>query len=141
MRLTPHILACALVACTTTIAQANESAYTERNLDACETISQTDEGPSITMKCGGYKDLAVYFKEGDLRQSQAYGPISKIYLDEAFESFGPFNHTNAKIEWRLGHEWRADRHHRQVVRLRPGDDQRHGHALRPDPCGLDDRDV
>ena len=82
--------------------RANESVYTDRDLDACKTLSETDEGPSVTLECDGYQDLAVYFKEGDLRQSQAYGPIGKAWLDEAFESFGPFNHTNAKIEWRLG---------------------------------------
>ncbi|WP_337181493.1 hypothetical protein [Shinella sp.] len=82
-------------------ARANESAYSERNLDACKTLSQEAEGASVTLQCGGYGDLAVYFKEGDLRQSQSYGPISKAWLDEAFESFGPFNHSNAKIEWRL----------------------------------------
>lgn len=102
MRLTPILLAAALTTCTTTLAQANESAYSERNLDACKTLSETDEDSSITLQCDGYKDLAVHFKEGDLRQSQAYGPISKEWLDGAFESFGPFNHTGAKIEWRLG---------------------------------------
>jgi hypothetical protein len=96
------VLAATLAAASATAALANESTYTERNLDACETLSETDEGPSVTLKCAGYKDLAVYFKEGDLRQSQAYGPIGKVWLDEAFESFGPFNHTNARIEWRLG---------------------------------------
>lgn len=98
MRLMPLLFAAALAA---SAAKANESAYSERNLDACKTLSQEDEGPSVTLECAGYKDLAVYFKEGDLRQSQAYGPISKAWLDEAFESFGPFNHTNAKIEWRI----------------------------------------
>lgn len=106
MRLTAFLLATTLTACVATLARANESAYSERNLDACKTLSQTDEGPSITLQCDGYKDFAVYFKEGDLRQSQAYGPISKVWLDEAFESFGPFNHTNAKIEWRLGKDGR-----------------------------------
>lgn len=104
MRLTPQLLAVALAVSAVTAAEANESAYTERNLDACKTISQTDEGPSVTLKCAGYKDFPVYFKEGDLRQSQAYGPIGKVWLDEAFESFGPFNHSNARIEWRLGAE-------------------------------------
>lgn len=82
-------------------AHANESTYTERNLDRCKVLSQTDEGPSVSMKCGGYKDLPVYFKEGDLRQSQSYGPVSPLWLEEAYETFGPFNHSNATIEWRL----------------------------------------
>mgnify|MGYP001618816891 CR=1 FL=1 len=98
MRLTLILLAVTLAA---SGASANESAYSDRDLDACKTLSQEDEGPSVTLECAGYKDFPVYFKEGDLRQSQAYGPISKVYLDEAFESFGPFNHTNAKIEWRI----------------------------------------
>lgn len=101
MRPISLLLAVAFAAAAGTVAAANESAYTERNLDACKTLSQEEEG-SISLQCGGYKDLAVTFKEGDLRQSQAYGPIGKAYLDEAFESFGPFNHTNARIEWRLG---------------------------------------
>jgi len=98
MRLIPFLLATALGAAA---AQANESAYTERDLDACKTLAKEEEGESIAIQCAGYKDAAVYFKEGDLRQSQAYGPISKPWLDEAFETFGPFNHTNARIEWRL----------------------------------------
>jgi hypothetical protein len=98
MRLMPLLFVAALAA---SAAQANESAYSDRNLDACKTLSQEDEGPSITLECAGYKDFPVYFKEGDLRQSQAYGPVGKAWLDEAFESFGPFNHTNARIEWRL----------------------------------------
>ncbi|MCD1265661.1 hypothetical protein B5M44_10980 [Shinella sumterensis] len=102
MRLTSLLLSAAFVFGQTAVASANESTYTDRNLDACKTIAQEDEGPSVTLQCAGYKDLSVYFKEGDLRQSQAYGPIGKPYLDQAFETFGPFNHTGAKIEWRLG---------------------------------------
>ena len=95
-------LAVTLAAGAATGAAANESAYTTRDLDACKTLSEEDEGPSVTLECAGYKDLPVYFKEGDLRQSQAYGAISKAYLDEAYETFGPFNHSGATIEWRLG---------------------------------------
>jgi hypothetical protein len=98
MRLISLLFVTALAA---SAAKANESAYSDRNLDACKTLSQEEEGSSITLECAGYKNFSVYFKEGDLRQSQAYGPVSKAYLDEAFESFGPFNHTNAKIEWRI----------------------------------------
>ncbi|MGD9478847.1 hypothetical protein [Shinella sp. G-2] len=102
-----HILLAAVFATSpaatmATAAHANESAYTDRDLDACKTLSEEEEGPSVTLLCAGYKDLPVYFKEGDLRQSQAYGPLSKTYIDSAFETFGPFNHTGAKIEWRLG---------------------------------------
>lgn len=102
MRLPPLFLAVVFTVSALAAAHANESAYTERDLDACKTLSKEEEGASISLQCTGYRDLAVYFKEGDLRQSQAYGPIGKPWLEEAFESFGPFNHTGAKIEWRLG---------------------------------------
>ncbi|WP_411036434.1 hypothetical protein [Shinella sp. BYT-45] len=130
---TPMFLAIALAASMISMAHANESAYTERNLDACETLAKTDEGPSVTLKCAGYADLAVYFKESDLRQSQTYGPISKVWLDEAFESFGPFNHTGATIEWRLGE---AGKPFATIVRWFPSDpettsdtDTRYGEVL------------
>ncbi len=101
MKPTSFFLALLIAAAAATAGKANESAYSERDLDACKTLSQEEEGASVTLECAGYKDLAIYFKEGDLRQSQAYGPIGKVWLDEAFESFGPFNHSNATVEWRL----------------------------------------
>lgn len=101
MRLTPLLLSVAIAA-SASAARANESAYTDRDLDACKTLSEaSEEGESVSLRCAGYKNLPVYFKEGDLRQSIAYGPVSKAYVDEAFETFGPFNHTGTKIEWRL----------------------------------------
>ena len=101
MQPTALLLAATLAAVAITGARANDSAYTTRDLDACKTIAHEEEGPSITQKCAGYGDLPIYFKESDLRQSQAYGPIGKAYIDEAFETFGPFNHSGATVEWRL----------------------------------------
>ena len=102
MRLKLLLLSASLAASMTVAAKANESAYTDRDLDACKTMSEaSEEGESVSLQCAGYKHLPVYFKEGDLRQSIAYGPVSKAYIDEAFETFGPFNHTGTKIEWRL----------------------------------------
>lgn len=80
---------------------ANQSAYSDRDLDRCTILKQSGEGPSVSMKCTGYKDIPVYFREDDLRQSQTYGPVGQTYLDEVYETFGPFNHTGAGIEWRL----------------------------------------
>ena len=40
-------------------AHANESAYSERDLDRCTSLSETDEGPSVSMKCAGHGDLPV----------------------------------------------------------------------------------
>lgn len=80
-------------------ALANESVYTDLNLDRCQTIAADEMGAS--MKCKGYKDYPIYFAEGDLRQSVLYGPVRAELIEGAFESFEPFNHVNTKVEWRL----------------------------------------
>ena len=80
-------------------ALANSSAYSDLDLDACETLEHFEEG--ISLKCSGYQDYPVYFKEGDLRQSAIYGNADPLLLKDSFESFGPFNHVNTKIEWRI----------------------------------------
>ena len=84
-------------------ALASDSAYTDLDTDHCKSLLPEDiEGGSISLRCKGFKDYAVYFKEGDLRQSILYGPVSGAYIDDVFESFEPFNTATRKIEWRLG---------------------------------------
>lgn len=80
-------------------APANDSVYTDLDLDACETLEEDQMGASL--KCDGYSDYPVYFKEGDLRQSVVFGKIDRELVDGAFESFAAFNRVNDKIEWRL----------------------------------------
>ncbi|MDQ0420649.1 hypothetical protein J2045_001673 [Peteryoungia aggregata LMG 23059] len=80
-------------------AQANDSAYTNLDLDNCQTIEADAMGAS--MLCKGFKGLAVHFKEGDLRQSVLFGPVDRELRDAGFESFSAFNRVNDKIEWRL----------------------------------------
>lgn len=93
-------LACLIfVALLPAVAHANESRYTDVNFDACQKLYEDEAG--VALKCEGLKDYPVYAKEGDLRQSVSYGPLNKAYIDGAFESFTPFNHTSGKIEWRL----------------------------------------
>ncbi|WP_349436200.1 hypothetical protein [Pararhizobium sp. A13] len=92
-----------LLAAAPSAARANDSTYTDLDTDHCKTLSPEDaEGGGISLQCKGLKDYAVYFKEGDLRQSILYGPAGEAYIDGVFESFEPFNHTARKIEWRLG---------------------------------------
>jgi hypothetical protein len=84
-------------------ALANDSAYTDLDTDHCTALLPEDtEGGSVSLRCKGLKDYAVYFKEGDLRQSILYGSVHATYIDDVFESFTPFNSTTGKIEWRLG---------------------------------------
>lgn len=86
---------------------ANDSIYTDLDTDHCQTLSPEDEeGGGISLRCKGFKDYAVYYKEGDLRQSLFYGHLGQAYIDGAFESFGPFNYTSRRIEWRLGADGR-----------------------------------
>lgn len=80
-------------------AMANESVYTDLDLDRCETTASDDMG--ALMKCKGYKNYPIHFAEGDLRQSVLYGPVRAELIEGAFESFAPFNHINTKVEWRL----------------------------------------
>ncbi|WP_426128042.1 hypothetical protein [Pararhizobium sp. PWRC1-1] len=84
-------------------ALANNSTYTDLDTDHCKSLLPEDtEGGSISLQCKGLEDYAVYFKEGDLRQSILYGPVSGTYVNDVFESFEPFNNATRKIEWRLG---------------------------------------
>ena len=78
---------------------ASESTYTELNLDACETLAEDPMG--VSLKCAGYGEFPVYFKEGDLRQSVIFGKVDGELIEGAFESFSAFNRVNTKIEWRL----------------------------------------
>lgn len=74
------------------------SIYTDLVLDRCKMVSQEELG--VTLLCEGYRSYQVHFSEGDLRQSLFYGPVRQAILDEAFESFEPFNQVNTRIEWR-----------------------------------------
>jgi len=87
-------------------ALAAGSAFTDLELDKCKTLVAPDPdepgGDFASMSCPGLGDYKVLFKEGDLRQSVHYGFLKQSIVDKAFESFGPFNHMNPKIEWRIG---------------------------------------
>jgi hypothetical protein len=82
-----------------TCVAANDSVYTDLDLDSCQTLAEDPMG--VSLKCKGYRNYPVYFKEGDLRQSVFYGRVDQELIDGAFETFSAFNHINTKIEWRL----------------------------------------
>lgn len=79
-------------------ARANDSAYTDLDLDKCRTVAEDEMGAS--MLCRGYDGYDVHFAESDLRQSILYGAVDKKLENEVFESFAVFNHVGSKIEWR-----------------------------------------
>lgn len=98
---TSQLAAAMILAFATESAFANSSAYTDLDpeLVGCQAIESDNTGG--TWKCQGYGDYPFYFKEGDLRASVFYGPVLEILIEDGFETFGPFNTTGKKIEWRL----------------------------------------
>ena len=83
-------------------ALATDSAYTDLDTDHCQNLSGEDEpGSGIVLRCKGYADYPVYYKEGDLRQAILYGKVDAAYIEGTFETFGAFNYSGRKIEWRL----------------------------------------
>ncbi len=81
-------------------AMANESLYVDVSRDECKTIEE-EPGWYSLMTCPGHDDYPVHFKEIDIRQSFSFGHLNKRYIDEAFESFFPFNHAGTTVEWRI----------------------------------------
>ncbi len=78
------------------VGHAAESAYTDLDIDACTVLSrQEEEGGSVEMRCPGYRDVPVFFSEGDLRADVDFGAS-----DGVFSTFGAFNNIAGKIEWR-----------------------------------------
>lgn len=78
------------------------SEYTEIRSDSdCSVFEINEEGGDFAqMICPGWKGYPVILSTGDLRESLFYGfpPAGK---DLVWESFGPFNSTGPKIEWRI----------------------------------------
>lgn len=109
---------------------AAESVYTDLVLDKCKTLvePQPDEpgGDFVSLSCSGLGDYRVLFKEGDVRQSIHYGYLKKSIIDEAFESFGPFNHMNPKIEWRVDADGKP---YAAIQRFFTGDAESQGQVL------------
>ncbi|MDB5556059.1 MAG: conserved hypothetical signal peptide protein [Rhizobium sp.] len=100
-------IACMMVLATGSAAAATgQSVYTDLKLEQCKSLIEPDPdepgGDFMSSICPGLGDYQVLFKEGDLRQSVHFGFLKKSIVDKAFESFGPFNHMNPKIEWRIG---------------------------------------
>lgn len=74
------------------------SAYSDLNIDRdCKFYLSDRNGGQA--KCTGYKDLPVYFAEGDLRQMVQFGIVEQPF--ENWQSFAQFNRVHKVIEWRL----------------------------------------
>lgn len=107
-----RLLALACLAAMPMAAHAADSAYTPFSLDNCEDLIKANPeepgGDFISVRCKGYKDNAIIYKEGDLRLSAFFGHPSQAIIDEGFETFSPFNNlSGGKLEWRVDEKGQA----------------------------------
>jgi hypothetical protein len=78
------------------------SEYTKYDLDKCAIAEpgNESEGYSGTYLCPGYKDMKIYFAEGDLRALIGFGqtPEKSCSFRHTFPRFNTVGNT---VEWRL----------------------------------------
>jgi uncharacterized protein YggU (UPF0235/DUF167 family) len=96
----------ALLAALAMPAQAQvESAYTDLDFEKnCTTFAappQDEGGDWANSVCNGYRGYPVFVYYGDARESLFYGFPPGGDLAPSWESFGPFNATTPRIEWRI----------------------------------------
>ncbi len=80
------------------------SAYTDIDTEKNCTVfagAEDGEGDWANFVCDGYKGYPVFLYYSDLRESLFYGHAPGGDLAPAWESFGAFNSTGPKIEWRI----------------------------------------
>ena len=81
------------------------SAYTDINDANCSAFAVGEEGGEYAnLICNGYKGYPILIYSGDLRESLFYGLPPDGDLAPAWESFGAFNSTGPKVEWRVEKE-------------------------------------
>lgn len=81
------------------------SAYTDIDTGKnCTRFAGAEEGDGdwANFVCDGYRGYPVFLYYGDLRESVFYGHPPAGDLAPAWESFGAFNSTGPRIEWRIG---------------------------------------
>ncbi len=102
MRLLPLLVALGLSAAPAA-AETIVSAYTDLDTGRdCTVYERAEEGGDFAnIVCNGYKGYPVLIFAGDLRESLFYGYPPSGDLPPAWESFGSFNSTGPKIEWRI----------------------------------------
>lgn len=74
------------------------SAYTNLKTSSCKTITETNEGTSVTQRCTGQGGVPLIVKAGDLRYDLDAG------VEAEFMTPGPFNSVEDTVEWRLGRD-------------------------------------
>ena len=97
------LLAAFAFAATPSAADEIFSAYTDLDTDRdCSVFEVNEEGGEfVNLLCNGWKGYPVMIFAGDLREMMFYGYPPEGDLPPAWESFGAFNSTGPKIEWRI----------------------------------------
>lgn len=96
-----------LLLCGSAGAEEIVSEYTDLNVEQhCSAFSRAGEGDGdwVNFVCAGYRGYPVIIYYSDLRESVFYGFPPSGDLAPVWESFGGFNSTGAKIEWRIARE-------------------------------------
>ncbi|HWT13737.1 MAG TPA: hypothetical protein VN231_13365 [Allosphingosinicella sp.] len=77
-------------------AMANDSVYTELDLDRCRIVEEVEEGESVSWECPGHATLPLLVGSGDGRFD-----IDAGIENEEWETIPPFNRPGPRVEWRM----------------------------------------
>jgi hypothetical protein len=76
-------------------AAANDSVYTELDLDRCRLVEFVEEGESVRWECPGHASIPLFVSSGDGRFDVDAG-----VENEEWETLSPFNNPGPRVEWR-----------------------------------------
>ncbi len=85
-----------LLASLAAAAAANDSVYTDLDLDRCRVIERIEEGESVRLECPGHMTIPLFVGQGDGRFD-----IDAGMENGTWESLDPFNHPGPRVEWRM----------------------------------------
>ena len=77
-------------------AAANDSIYTDLDLDRCRLIEFIEEGESVRWECPGHATIPLLVGSGDGRFD-----IDAGVENEEWETLSPFNNPGERVEWRM----------------------------------------
>jgi hypothetical protein len=77
-------------------AAANDSVYTDLDLDRCRLVEFIEEGESARWECPGHASIPLLVGSGDGRFDVDAG-----VENEEWETLPPFNNPGPRVEWRM----------------------------------------
>ncbi|HEX8640423.1 MAG TPA: hypothetical protein VF704_04625 [Allosphingosinicella sp.] len=101
-------------------AAANDSLYTDLDLDRCRILEQVEEGESVSWECPGQAGIPLFVSSGDGRFD-----IDAGVPNDEWETLPPFNNPGPRVEWRVD----GPGSQAIIFRLVSADPERPGSAL------------